>query len=158
MTTKKIRMMPVLRKETMFNAGQYKQFRKGDLYRDPRITRELGKADFIVLDNAEDDFLWFERYLKNEHQNYPSEEYNMFTTGVDKNNTPMIAMYWVNEDMDQIKKAIVLCRGGCENDVLAIVDEYCMDAGEVREWEAQEATQGGNTLHLPSSLAKYKTN
>ena len=41
-------------KSEMFVPGKYTQFRKGDLYRDPRIQQRVGEADFLILNGAED--------------------------------------------------------------------------------------------------------
>lgn len=138
-----------INKKNMFQVGRYSQFRKGDVYREPRIQQKLGENDFLVIDNVDVDYDFLEKYLANELPNYPSEEYNMFTTGVDKNATPMVGLYWVNEEMEHLKKAIVLCNNGSEDGVLELVDKYCVEGSE-RTWE-----KNGNTLSLKGSPKGY---
>lgn len=131
----------------LFQAGKYQQFRKGDVYRDPRITSKHGERDFLVIDNEDGDFEFLEKYLANELDNHVSEEYNVFTTGVDKNDVPMIGLYWQGKDMEMVKKAIVLCRGGSEGVVLDIVDRFC-EVAEPYDEEVGEAVvvRTGNGL------------
>lgn len=117
-------------REDLFTTGRYQHFRKGDIYRDPRITKGTGEKDFLVLDGKDDDAKFLASYLNGELKMYPSEEYNSYTTGVDTHGTPMIGLYWVDENMEQAKIAMILCRNVCENEMLAIVDDYCVDETE----------------------------
>lgn len=109
----------------MFQKGNFQQYRKGDIYRDPRIQQKIGDKDFLVIDNDVDDIEFLRLYLNGKLENYPSEQYNMFTTGVDAAGTPMIGLYWLDEELVQYKRAIVLCRGGSEDVVLDVIDECC---------------------------------
>lgn len=152
----------------IFTPNKYKQFKKGELYRDPRIQQQGGQKDFLILSNKEADFEMLESYLKNELvPRYPSEPYNMFTTGCDSNGTPMIGLYWMDESMDQKKVAIILCNDGCEESVLAIVDDNCLEMGEKRVIdklnEEDVKTNVGNELVRAAvngfqhpNLAKYQ--
>lgn len=134
----------------LFQTGKYKSFKKGDLYRDPRIKQVTGQADFLIIDNDVKDFDFLDKYLNGELPNYPSEEFNMYTTGVDKNNMPMIGLYWVTENMDQIKRSIILCRGGSETAVLEVVDNNCVE-GETHDWE-----EGSNEVPPPPAVVTPK--
>lgn len=145
---------PNLKYDQMFQSGKYKHFRKGDLYRDPRIKQVAGQKDFLIIDGKDDDFEFLRKYLRNELPNYPSEPYNTFTTGLDKNGEPMIGLYWVDEEMTQFKKAIILCRNECENAVIDIVDGECEATAEEGEQPVAEP-DAKPTLTL-GSLAKYQ--
>lgn len=160
-------------KGDLFTTGRFQHFRKGDLYRDPRINRNEGQKDFLMIDAVEEDYEFLEKYLKGELANYPSEDYNMFTTGVDKNGASLVGLYWVDAMMENHKKALILCKSGAEERVLDIVDRCCKEEGEVRAWEqrkvdpiktvvkpsvVQHVPNGGSSMALPPTLAKYKKN
>lgn len=142
--------LPTMKKSDMFVPGKYTQFRKGDLYRDPRIQQKIGENDFLIIDSKVEDYEFLAKYLGGKLANYPCEEYNMFTTGTDKNGTPMIGLYWVNEEMDTLKKALILCHNGAEDKVVSIVDEHCLDEGVSRSWEKDEA---GDTNYNSKSVS-----
>ena len=153
----------------IFTSGKHKQFKKGELYRDPRIQQQGGQKDFLIVKNKEDDYEMLRQYLGNELERYPSEPYNSFTTGLDAAGTPMIGLYWIDEHMEHVKTAIVLCQDGSEEEALAIVDEFCVEHGEMRpmdklnmEAEAAAKTNVGQELVKAAvsqfqhpNLAKY---
>lgn len=145
---------PHHRIQEIFVPGKYKQFKKGDMYRDPRIQQQGGQKDFLIISNKQDDFDMLRRYLGNEMTpRYPSEEYNMFTTGTDANGTPMVGLYWMDEHMEQTKKAIILCQQGSEEDVLEIVDEFCLEQGEKRVIDKLNE-QSAPTTSMKTELVK----
>jgi len=141
----------------LFKVGSYQTFTKGDLYRDPRInTTGVAGRDFLSMTSGEDDLQFLDDYLAGRLDNYPSEPYNTFTTGTDKNGESLVGLYWVGEDMEQKKTAVVLCRGGCEEQVLHIVDEYCREIGD-QKYEVTSKADAVAKIGLPTSLDKYKT-
>lgn len=117
-------------REKIFTNGRYKHFRKGDIYNDPRIQTGPGQKDFVVMSDDPRDLPFLRQYLKNEHKRYPCEPYNSFTTGVDAKGVPMIGLYWIDQNLEQTKKAMILCTNGCEESVLEIVDECCQKYDE----------------------------
>ena len=126
----KHKFKPYYQVREIFSPNKHKQFKKGELYRDPRIQQQGGQKDFLVIANKPDDLEMLDRYLQNALvPRYPSEPYNMFTTGTDANGAPMIGLYWMDEQMEQTKKAVILCQHGSEEAVLEIVDELCMEYG-----------------------------
>lgn len=158
-------------KNKLFSAGTPKQFRKGDVYRDPRINQSTGQKDFLMLDNCPEDMEFLREYLANELENYPCEAYNMISTGLDKNGVPLIGTFWVDDRMDHAKKALILCRGGCEEEVLDIVDQFCVAPDAERVWErdaervqaaakppvvVQKLPPGPGLKPLPPSLSQFK--
>ncbi len=156
-------------KSKFFMPGQgAKQFRKGDMWRDPRINKgEAGAKDFIMIGNDhEADIEFLRDYLGNELENYPAEQYNMFTTGVDKNAGPLIGLHYIDENHDMTKCAIIVCRNGIEQAALEVVDEFCLPEGAKREWEvatraeavAKAAPSASVTplKPLPASLHNFK--
>lgn len=142
-------------KNKLFSMGKYNQFKKGDLYRDPRINKSEPGKDFLVIDNCPEDFSFLNDYLMNKLPNYPSEEYNMFTTGTDKNGESMVGLYWMDQYMDQHKRAIVLCRNGCEEEVLDVVDRCCKEMGNAAGLNNTALPNGKAKLELPDSLKKF---
>lgn len=114
----------------IFSNGYQKHFRKGDIYNDPRISTGPGQRDFLVMSDDPADIPFLRRYLNNELKRYPCEPYNSFTTGCDCNGVPMVGLYWLDDNFDSIKKAMILCTKGCEEEVLLVVDEYCQKIDE----------------------------
>lgn len=152
----KHKFKPYYQVREIFSPNKHKQFKKGELYRDPRIQQQGGQKDFLVIANKPDDLEMLDKYLQNALvPRYPSEPYNSFTTGVDAAGTPMIGLYWIDEHLEHNKKAIILCQGGCEEDVLAIVDEHCLEIGEKREIDKlNEASESAAKTNVGNELVK----
>lgn len=121
--------IPAMR-EKIFSNGRYRHFRKGDIYNDPRIQTGPSQKDFILMSDDPRDVPFLRKYLTNELKKYPAEPYNSFTTGVDANGVPLIGLYWIDDNLTQTKKAMILCTNGCEEAVLEVVDECCQKYDE----------------------------
>ncbi len=142
----------------LFKVGQYQTFKKGDLYKDPRIntTGVAGRHFLSISGGVEEDLKFLDDYLAGELDNYPSEPFNTFTTGTDKNGESLVGLYWVNDSMDQRKTAVVLCKNGGEEEVLDIIDKHCKEIGETK-YEVTTKAEGVAKVGgvLPENLAKY---
>jgi hypothetical protein len=146
-------------REDLFSETRYRHFRKGDLYRDPRITPDIG-SDFLVMEKSVKDMIFLEQYLQNKLPKYPAEKYNAYSTGLDVNKMPKIQTFWAESEHDKTKRAVILCKGGCEFDVLAIVDKYCQtfeEPEQPKEASVEYKTNGYHKLTLGQNRVRSRS-
>jgi hypothetical protein len=131
-----------IHRDQLFQSNGYRSFRKGGIYSDPRIQQNNGR-DFLVISSDKGDLTFLENYLSNKNPRYPCEAYNGYTTGRDKHGAPMIGLYWIHEDMEQSKRAIIVCNNGSEESVLELVDQFCEESSVVDQSEQQPTSNAG---------------
>lgn len=129
-------------KEKFFKKGSAVEMRKGDFKRGgTRVKENPDGSLFVVIDKTLEDIEFLRDLLGGQVVGYAPPVYNVFTTGTDKNGSPLIIGYWDNGDNKVwTKKFFVYLKGGVEAEALSVVDEFCQpDGGFDDEYEGDGA-------------------
>ncbi|WP_422923194.1 hypothetical protein [Singulisphaera sp. PoT] len=108
----------------LFTPGRYRTWKKGDVTSPLWLKRQNG-TDFVRI-NSERDLSDFEQYLAGADERLKVESYNTFTTGTDKNGSPMMVLNEMDEYGDTTKRAIVVVPDqNLAMRAVTMIDHYC---------------------------------
>lgn len=108
----------------LFTFGKYRTWKKGDVTSPLWLKRQNG-SDFVTI-HSERDLCDFEQYLSGRDERLKVDFYNTFTTGTDKNGSPMMVLNEMNEFGDTTKRAIVIVPDQkLALLAVAVIDRYC---------------------------------
>lgn len=126
-----------------FSGQQYKPFKKGMVWKaDKWIKTGPGEKDFLIM-HDEQDMMHLRMYLDGTHKRFKVDEYNVITTGADKNNNPLVGLYWNDDRMEMVKKAVIcIMNHDLIEQVLELVDTNC--TGEDEEHSGKEYLAASN--------------